>query len=388
MQQWRDEVAAGRALGPLAQAESDSQNRFREGSVGWVELAKLPEAVREAVEELAIGEISAVLEHGGGLAFYRIDEIRARIEPAAEEVRFKLRQNLFRQRRAELGEALNRSLADAVTVDPGGDPVVQVGDYRLPQSAVDALAALRIPDRAPESLNRAQRLRLVREWAQRVALADEAERRGLHLKPEVAAALRWVLPNVLAADELRYRVDARLVEPAESDLRALFESQGARLREPEHLRVALIQFSDQRDPSREQLAQARRVVGGIQSGELDFEQAAREHSLHPTAAGGGLLPWATRSELGGVDVRLLAPLRMLEPGDDTGLIRSDAGLWFARLVDRRPSRPLSFEEARERLVAIDRRQQIQRFEREIQDEQRARIRLAPAASLPSADERS
>lgn len=375
MHRWREEVIAGRALGPLAQAESDSQSRFREGSVGWVELADLPAGVREAVEALSVGEVSAVLENAGGLAFYRIDEIRERIEPTAEDVRFKLRQNLFRQRRAEIGRALNASLVDAVTVDPGGDPVVRVGDYGLPQSSVDALAELRIPDRAPDSLNRLQRLRLLSEWAQRVALADEAERRGLHLEPTAAAALRWVMPSVLAADELRHRVDARLADPTESELRELFASNASRLREPERLQLALIQFSDEQELAAELLAEAQRVVLAVQSGALGFEQAARAHSVHPTAAGGGMLPWATRSELGGIDVRLLAPLRTLEPGGDTGLIRSDAGLWFARLVDRQPARPLSYEEAREQLVAIHRRQQIRRLEVDVQAEQRAKIRL-------------
>lgn len=387
MHHWRDEVIAGRALGPLAAAESDSQSRFRDGVVGWVELDELPAAIRTAVEGLNEGEISAVTEHAGGLAFYRVDEIRERVEPSAEEVRFKLRQNLFRQRRAEIGRVLNASLADSITVDPSGDPVVRVGQYLLPRSSVEALAELRIPDRAPETLNGPQRLRLLREWAQRVALADEAERRGLHRDPEAAAALRWVMPNALAAHELRHRVDGRLAEPGESELRALFDAHSARLRAPEGLQLAVIRFADQPDPPAERLTEAQRVVRAVQGGELSFEQAAREYSLHPSAVRGGLLPWLSRAEVGALDLRLLAPLRALEPGEDTGLIRSDAGLWFARLVDRRPARPLTFEEARERLVEIHRQERIRRFEQDVQDEQRARIRLAqPPVSDPGGEE--
>jgi parvulin-like peptidyl-prolyl isomerase len=376
MNDWRNEVVAGRALGPLAEAESDSQNRFSQGSVGWADLEQLPAPVRDAVEGLAVGEITAVVEHAGGAAFYQVEEIRERSVPTAEEVAFKLRQNLFRQRRNEIGQALNARLVESITIDPAGDPVVRVGDYVLSSAMIEPLAKLRIPDREPEELTPPQRLRLLREWAFRVALTEEADRRGLHREPEAAAALRWVVPNSLAAAELRHRVDDRLVAPDEDELRALFASGSLRLREPEQLKVSVIQFTDEETPDAETLESALRVAREVQSGALDFEQAARRHSIHPSATRGGQLPWLTRAQLGSLDVRLLQPIRALAPGDDTGLIRSDSGLWLARLVDRQPTRPLSYEEAREQLVAIHRRQQIRRLEVDVQAEQRARIRLS------------
>jgi parvulin-like peptidyl-prolyl isomerase len=364
----RERVLDGADLAALAATESHSQNRFREGAVGFVDPEELPPAVRDAVVDLEVGDVSALVEHGGGLAFYACERIQPAVRPDAEQVRFKLRQNLFRQRRGERMDALHERLAEGITVTPDRDPVLTVGDYSLPAEWLPMLAQERIGDQRADRLTGQQVHRLLGEWGMRVALSDHAEHLGLDRAPAVAAALAWRTPRALATDELRHRVDARLRAPSEAELRALFEQRGDRLRHPAAVRVAVIQYADADGPRNpDTLETARRIQARIRSGELDFEQAAREHSILPSSANGGRLDWVTPQQLGSVDAHLLRPVRQLSPGENTGLLHLSTGLWSVKLLERREARPMSFEEAREQLVEIHRSAQIERLEAEVRE---------------------
>ena len=374
----RAAVMDGASLPELALRESESQSRFREGSVGFVDPAELPMPLRLAVENLEPDQLSAVVEYDGGIAFYRCEEVREAVLPTPEEVRSKLRQNLFRQRRTELNRELTETLVGAVSIRIDGDPMLTVGDYRLPAAWLDALIAHRLPDRDPADLTRPQIRRLLGEWAHRTSLVQHARSLGLDADPQVRGSLRWGRMNALAAAELRHRVDAGLAagEPSEEALRSLYRQHARRLNHPAEQRVTIIQFAGpdaMSDPER--IDQARRVIGEIDAGNLGFPDAAKQYSIHPSAASGGALGWLDAPRLGSLDVGLPKPIRMPEPGQHTGLLRLPGGLWLARLDERRPSRPMSFEEAREQLEALDRRARITALETEVQQQHRDRIGL-------------
>lgn len=376
MQALRAQVVNGADLAALAAAESESQNRFRDGNLGYVDPQSLPPAVREKVEALGVGDISPLIEHGGGLAFYACEGIRPASRPGPEDLRNRLRQNLFRQRRGELGQQLTDELSNRVAVSPDDDPALIVGDYALPAGWFDALVRQRLPERDPDSLDPRQRRRLLAEWGQRVAMADRAEALGLAETEPQAAALRWRREEVLATDELRFRVDQRLQSPAEDDLRELFEQQRDRLRLPGAYRLAAIQFADSADKlNAATLAQARQTLAGVDDGSLDFAAAAREFSTHSSADRGGDLGWLTRQQLGAIDIRLLRPVRELSPGENTGLVYSKSGLWVVKLLEHRDPRPMTFEQAREALERTFRQQQIERLQVEVREQHQAGINL-------------
>lgn len=376
MQALRAQVLAGAELEALAAAESESQSRFRNGSIGFVDPETLPPAVRDGVRDLQVGEVSPLIELPAGLAFYACERIKPAVQPSAEEIRQKFRQNLFRQKRAELNAQLNEELAGRIKVSLSGDPVLEVGHYKLPASSIDPLVRQRLPDLNPEDLSDRQKRRLLREWGTRVAMADYAESIGLGESEDRAIALEWRLEQALATSELRHRVDNQLRPPAEEQMRERFDQRKHRLRNPPTYRVAAIQFARPGETeSAHALDRARDILARIHAGELPFHAAAREFSIHPSGRHGGEFDWMTQSQLGSLDIGLLRPLRELAPGEDTGLMRLESGLWVLKLLERREATPMTFGQAREQLAEALTAQQIERLEAEVRVRQLENMNL-------------
>lgn len=368
MQELRAQVVNGADLKKLAASESDSQSRFREGSLGFVDPDDLPPTVRQAVEGLEVGDISPLIEHANGLAFYACERIKPPSRPDADELRHKFRQNLFRQRRAELNQKLMDELTVRVEAAADADPILTVGDHTLPADWMNPLIRQRLPNRNPGDLAVAQRQRLLREWGLRVAMADHAESLGLAETEPHATALRWRHKQALATNELRHRVDAQLQPPTDQQLRALYDQRKHRLRNPPTYRVAAIQFADTDSlQAAATVEHARDTVAQIRSGEMDFTRAAREFSVHPSADRGGVLGWLKPQQLGSLDVRLVKPLRQLSPGEDTGLLRLQSGLWAVKLLEQREATPMTFEQAREQLGEPLRQSQIERLQASVRE---------------------
>ncbi|MEX0914394.1 MAG: peptidylprolyl isomerase, partial [Wenzhouxiangellaceae bacterium] len=168
MQELRAQTVDGADIKQLAARESESQSRYRDGSIGFVDPDRLPAPVGEAVEHLAIGDVSELIEHAGGLAFYVCERIRPKVVPDAEQVRFKFRQNLFRKRSAALNNALLEKLAPRIRIRLDQDPVLQAGGHELPADWLDDLVDQRLPGRDPASLTDRQKRRLLQEWGRRV----------------------------------------------------------------------------------------------------------------------------------------------------------------------------------------------------------------------------
>lgn len=372
----RARVQGGADLKPLAANESESQSRYRDGSLGFVDPNRLPAPVRYAVEGLEIGEVSELIEHAGGVAFYVCERISPEFVPDPEQVRFKFRQNLFRERRAESNRALLARLTTNIRIRLDDDPVLRAGRHELPGDWLDDLIRQRLPERAPDALTDRQKRRLLHEWGRRVVMADHAEDLGLIGAEDLAVAMRWNLIHALATAELRFRVDARLRPPTESELRERYEQRRERMRNPPAYRVAAIQFARVADrDDREIVGRARDAVAQIRAGTLAFGRAARDLSIHPSATDGGLLGWMTSREIGGLEMSLLKPVRMLSPGEDSGLLRTPGGLWLVKLLERRPASSMTFEQARGKLEEVFEREQIERLESEVRERQLADMAL-------------
>ncbi|WP_376691345.1 peptidylprolyl isomerase [Wenzhouxiangella sp. EGI_FJ10409] len=368
MQDLRAQVLDGADLKELAARESESQSRYRQGSIGFVDPDVLPPAVREGVKDLEVGDTSPLIEHGNGLAFYACERIRPAVHPEEDEVRHRLRQNLFRQRKAALTRELTEKLETRVEVTASQDRALTVGDYTLPAGWIEALISKRRPERNPEDLNTQQRQQLLREWGLRIAMADHAESLGLARSEPHATALRWRHRQALATNELRHRVDARLHAPSEEELRRLFDQRKHRLRNPPAYRVAAIQFADAEGlRTAATVERARDTVARIHAGQMDFTRAARAFSIHASAKRGGVLGWLTPQQLGSLGVRLVKPVRQLAPGEDTGLLRLQSGLWAVKLLDQREATPMTFEQAREQLGETLRQSQIERLQASVRE---------------------
>lgn len=379
----------------LARRESESQSRYRGGHLGFLTAEELPPEVAAAVRDLLPGQVSEVVEHDGGLSLFFCEDDRKARAPTPEEVRAKLRVNLQRQRERERWASFQEGLfaAAAPRLQPpskGAAPTVSVLEmegYRLTAGELAELVDLRSPKSpSPKSLDELgpEQIRgLLRSWALRVLGARRAVELGLDRDPETAATLRWGRLGVLAHRELVRRIDERLRPPSEEEMRRHIEERPRRFREQAADELAVIFFGrpDARDP--QQVRQATDVARRLEAGELTFEEAARRYSIHPSAAEGGRIGWRTQHEIGAWGPDLVQALRQMSPGERTGLLRLDSGLWIFELRARRDSAPMAPEAARE-LARYDlQRQQIRELESTIRQEHLASLGLAiQAAGVP------
>lgn len=388
MQEIHAKLLAGADFEQLARTESESQARFRDGKLGFVDPTQLPPAVAAAVRDLEPGQISEVVEGGGGLSIFRCEEIRPAVIPTVDEVRSKLRQSLHREKRNKWWNRLEISVFDkaAPRIDPDSSTTVLTFDgYQLSAAGLAELVALRFPDKTVADFTTEQRERLLHNWALGELMARHAVELGLDKQPEVAAALRWKPLDILAQAELVRRIDARQEAPTEETLRKQYEAHPKRYVELPSFRVAVIHFAPgDEDSQRDRVQEAIEVAGKVQAGELSFEDAARRYSVHPSAADGGVLGWRSQPQLAALGPVVGKALRQLQPGESSGLLRLQSGLWMLKMLEKRPARRRTFEEAREVLLEDVRKQQIEALQRTVREEQLASLDLkiltGPAAS--------
>ncbi len=370
------ELLAGADFEALARSESESQSRLRGGRLGFVDPDELPPRAAAAVRDLAPGQLTEPVEHGEGISIFRCDSVREGSRPTPDELRRKLETNLVRLRGRELWQAARERLLEesGAEVTPGAaTTVLAMNGYRLDRSDLPELVAVRAPGVALGSLDTEAVSSLLRDWAVGVAGARRAVELGLDLEPEVATILRWRTLSILARRELERRVEARLSPPSEAEVRQRFETAARPFSEPESFDLAVIQLSSE---SEESVALARSIERLLASGELRFDEAARRHSIHPSAPGGGRLGWVDQRQVGGFGPRVVDAIRELEPGAWTDLLHLETGLWIFELRDYRQSRRSSFEDARDRVRANLLQEQTRRLERVLREEELARIGLS------------
>lgn len=304
-------LAEGADFEELARRESESQSRFRGGRLGLVDPEQLPESLAAAVRELEAGQITPPLEHAGGVTIFLCEEVRPARNPTPEEVKAKLRVNLERKRALERWAAAREALLEGASLD----------------------------------------------------LARRGVELGLDREPEIAARLRWLRTEALARRELTRRVDERLEEPDEAALRREHAARPDRFRQFVAYELATIHFGDP-----DALATAQDVARRLADGEIGFEEAARRHSVDPSAADGGYLGWRTPFELTDWGPTASRAIRELEPGAATDLLHLESGLWIFRLLDHRAPRPSTFAEARSQIYRELRARRIRELEQILRTE--------------------
>lgn len=393
------ELRSGADFGQLARRESQSQSRFRDGRLGLVDPDDLPASLAPAVRNLQPGELSPPLEHAGGLTIFLCEEIVPERRPPPDEVRRKLRTNVERRRAAERWAAVQEELIAGVRLDlsslshpapPEVSPatVLEMPGHRLDSADVGILTDLRMPRRSSPELDADALEELLRRWGIGVAGTRRAVELGLARDEPTAARLRWLRTDVLARRELVRRIDERLDEPDDATLRRWYEGHLDRYRQLARFELAAIHFGDPLN-----VGEARRVTRRLASGDLTFEDAARRHSVHESATGGGYLGWHSSLDLVDWGPAAARAVKSLEPGDTppgdtatgdvTDLLHAPSGLWIFRLLDRRESGTATFEESRQQVARDLRSHRIGELEQAVRAEHLEAIGFAlspPAAS--------
>ncbi|MEZ5047983.1 MAG: peptidylprolyl isomerase [Chitinophagaceae bacterium] len=389
MKDVRTQLLAGADFAELAATESESQTRFRGGQLGYVDPEKLPPAVAKAVRTLKVGEISEIVEARDALMLFRCEDVKEAVTPSAEEVRTKLRNNLWRIRSEEGWKALQDRLWQAA--DPKIKPrssgqVIEMQDYQLEAADLAALVQQTMHGKALADVNDNRLASMLHDWAVSVLLAREAVRLQLDQDPGLALKLRWLPVQALARNELSRRIDEQLVEPGEAELREAWAQSKGRYTHPAEVDLAVIYFGEMSSKTaakedRARVAEAEAVERQVSRGELAFDEAAKRYSKHPSAASGGELGFISTRAVSQWGPAASQAVRGLQPGQRSGLLRLQSGLWILELRGRRPKREMSYDEALPQVRQQLRKVRIHELEAKVREQHWGQIHMTfPAAN--------
>jgi parvulin-like peptidyl-prolyl isomerase len=387
MEELRQELQAGASFDDLAWRESDSQTRFRGGALGYVPPGVLHPDVERLAFALKKGELSAVLESADGFTLLRCDDIaEARVMPL-DEARTMIRQGLWARastaRQAALRSELLREAAPRFEGEGGRDdsPAATFRGGQITEAQLRWLAAAS----AAGALSGESRRRLLEEEVLLVMAAERARRQGLHQDPILRARSRWQRATLLATEEIVRRVNRILVAPTDAELRDHYERNRERYVRLAEVDVSVILWRLEASTMKRQFAEAETLLGRLQTRELEFDAAARETSHHASASQGGRLGFLLPPQLAGLGPNVFRVVQELSPGQTNGLVQDDNLLWIVKLWDRRPERPLTYEEAAPRVETElgDGRVAALRTEREAEARQALKLQVARAGGMPA-----
>ena len=393
MQAIHQKLLDGADFTEIARRESESQSRFKDGSIGFVDPDEMPTAIGEAVRGLISGAISKLVESGGAVMFFLCDKVKDAAKPTADEVRAKLRKNLTQIRKKEAEQLLGENLLESadIEINPESEgTVLRVGDYRLDAKSLVVLMKIKIPTSSPSDWDDGARRKLLRNWAIGWLEDRRASALGLDKSAPSAEILRWQPTQVLARDELVRRIDKTLEPPTAEAMRRHFTGNANRYREPERTRLSTIQFGmlspkKGAEVARLLVARAELAEKQINSGDLSFADAARRYSTAPFAARGGDAGTLTRPQIGALGSVAKKAISELKLGEHTGLLRLRSGLWMFEVHAREPARKQTFTEASAAIKRELRDEQVKALEVRLREELWARSKININPVQPAKD---
>lgn len=148
-----------------------------------------------------------------------------------------------------------------------GDRTITLGDYAATLERMNAFERIRYQSKE-------RRQDLLKQMIDLELLAQEAKRRGLDKRPEVQEAIRQILREAMLA-KAREGVPPPAEIPAD-EIRAYYEANKEKFREPERRRISAIVLGDP-DKAKEVLGQLGEAAKGPKAaqrwGELFFEHS-------------------------------------------------------------------------------------------------------------------
>ncbi len=301
-------LVKGADFSQAAERESESNTRYSGGRIGFVRPGRLAREIEEVAFALKEGQISEVVETDTGLTIFKCERIAEAKTYPPDEVRSIIRDNLRRH-------------------------------------AIET------------------------RWLAVTDRVKHAEELGL-VTPDLENRLAWQRLELLAAEELE-RLTKNERRPVEEDeVRQVFETGGERYRTRATWELAVLHLAAT-TPGEIRKAQARagQLIAEIRTGVSSFEEAARRYSDHSSAQSGGHLGWMRGVQIAAIGPRTLKVVNQLVPGEITGILQFESGLWVFKLLGHRESRPMTLDEAAQGI----RSQLEQKRDRELETLVRGRI---------------
>jgi peptidyl-prolyl cis-trans isomerase C len=237
-------------------------------------------------------------------------------------------------------------------VDLGGEPLATVNGQPVSSELLNAMVR-QYPGADLESLRPEQREQLVEHLINLAALAQAAEREGLHEDLTVRATVELHRQQALAERLVRTHAERNPID--EEALRAEYEVRHGEPMIEYHARHILVETADE----------ARELIAQLDAG-ADFQALAREHSTGPSGPDGGDLGWFGPDQMVESFSRAVADM---EAGSHSEApVETRFGWHVIRLEDTRESSPPAFEEVRDELKEILEEMQIRDYLDRIRNE--------------------
>ncbi|SDW02704.1 peptidylprolyl isomerase [Thiocapsa roseopersicina] len=177
-----------------------------------------------------------------------------------------------------------------------------------------------------------------------VVASQEAARRSLEQDPDVGVAIELQRMKILSNAALASMAEE--IEPTEDELKKAYEEVKENASQTEY-KARHILVKDEEE--------AKKMIEELEGG-ADFGDLAREHSLGPTGKNGGELEWFDANQM-------VAPfseaVAAMEVGSYTKTpVQTQFGWHVIELQDSRKAEPPSFEDAKQQLMALLKRQKL------------------------------
>lgn len=229
----------------------------------------------------------------------------------------------------------------------------EISDGKSSLSIAEVRAALlSAPPGARESMTRDQLSRFIDNLLIDKRLAAAAEAEKVNEDPEVKARMEKAARDVLVRSYVEAVAAKMAAELPNLDAlaRERYEVEKGTLKSKDAVNTAHILFripAGDEAAAAEAKAKAEKTLAELKAG-ADFATLAKERSEDGSAAGGGELGWRDRGGLVGPYEKAAYALK---PGEISGLVRSQYGYHIIKLLEHRPAQTLSFEQAKEQLLA-------------------------------------
>ena len=154
----------------------------------------------------------------------------------------------------------------------------------------------------------------------------------------------------VTVEKMTTRIVDQISEPSEEEIQQFFNEHTDRLKTPPKLRVRHILLPG--DPKlQKESEQMIAELSAVATAE-NFAELARQHSVCPSAAGGGDLGFVRREDLDPAFAELAFQLPVGEVG---GPVRTPFGLHLLLVEEQRVPAPLTLEEARPNIITFCKR---------------------------------
>ncbi len=365
MEEIRRELLDGADFERMVEAESESQTRFHKGYMGFIRPGQLEPAVEAVAMELHPGELSPVLETEGWLTLLRCEEIAEEHRPSDEKIRANLTAKFRKAEMEKKLQSLREDILREAEIDvsafgeasasPEPYPLVLPDGRRFSAAEARALLSQKDTRQDPSKMSPARLQTTLEDWAEQMGAAARARELGLD-DAQWRATMHWRRLAILANFELKERVKARFVPFRELEIREFYEANQDLFKFPEQFKLVAIAMRAEPSEVRDRYYQAEKILAEIRAGRLPLEEAAARFSGLPSAADGGSMGWLSRQQIASFGPNVLGTVVNLQPGEISELIQQqesllrDATFWIVKLVDKRPSRPMSYEQAKKQVA--------------------------------------